>query len=66
MQDLGFFFFEVWLIYNVFVSIVQQTDSVIHIYIHYFSDFFFPTLFAGSQFPNQGLNLGHSSKSTRS
>ena len=32
MQDLGFFFsFEVWLIYNVLVSTVQQTDSVIHI-----------------------------------
>ena len=32
MQDLGFFFFfEVWLIYNVLVSIVQQTDSVKHI-----------------------------------
>ena len=31
------FFIEVWLIYNVvLISAVQQSDSVIHIYIHSF------------------------------
>ena len=40
-SDLFFKFIGVQLIYNVvLVSSVQQSDSVIHIYMHSFSDSF--------------------------
>ena len=41
-QFLKIYFIEVWLIYNVvLISAVQQSDSVIHIYIYTFFFIFF-------------------------
>ena len=38
---ISLIFIEVWLIYNVLISVVQQTDSDIHIYTFFFIFFSF-------------------------
>ena len=45
---LGFFFFEVQLIYSIVpISAVQQSDSVTHIQTFFFLTFFFITVYHG-------------------
>ena len=44
----------------------MSTHNSVRVWEKFFFFFFITVQLVGSQFPNQGLNLGHSSESTKS